>query len=157
MRQGISDDCARCRVAAPAAGVLVRCLRLAGHQVTPSRAAVIGAVVGQDRPFSAGELCAAVASASPAVGRATVFRTIDLLVAEGLLDRLYSLGSHVSYVVRDPAHPARPHHYLVCAACRGVTEIADDGLDDALRAVAGRHTFLAEGTLVEILGRCPAC
>lgn len=157
MRRMLSIDCEKCRVPVSDGATLVQRLRLAGHQVTPARAAVVRAVAAQARPFTAGQLCTAVATEAPSVGRATVFRTLELLEAEGLLDRLYSLGSHVSYVVRDPARPPRLHQYLVCAVCNGVTEIADHRLEGALLAVAGRHAFRAEGMLVEILGRCPAC
>jgi Fur family transcriptional regulator, ferric uptake regulator len=154
-------DCPRCRVPAPSAGSLVRRLRLAGYQVTPPRAAVLAAVAAQSRPFTAGDLCAAVAAGAPAVGRATVFRTLELLVTAGLLDRLYSLGPHVSYVVRGPARPpaGRPERvlYLVCAACNGAQEITDAGLTAALRDAAARHAWPTEGALVEIMGRCPAC
>jgi Fur family ferric uptake transcriptional regulator len=180
MRQGITQACASCHVPAPAAGTLEGRLRLAGHQVTPARRAVLGAVAAQTRPFTAGDLCAAVGAAAPSVGRATVFRTLDLLVDEGLLDRLYSLGPHVSYVPRDPSPPGPPAAgasgasgaeggatsgrppaghalYLVCATCHGAREIADAGLAAALLAAAARHAWPAEGALVEILGRCPAC
>jgi Fur family transcriptional regulator, ferric uptake regulator len=158
-------DCARCRVPVPSAGILARRLRLAGHQVTPPRAAVLAAVAAQTRPFTAGDLCAAVAAESPSVGRATVFRTLELLVTAGVLDRLYSLGPHVSYVVRAPAYQTEPQTerrpervlYLVCAACNGAQEIADAGLTAALRDAAARHAWPAEGALVEIMGRCPAC
>jgi Fur family transcriptional regulator, ferric uptake regulator len=179
MRQGITQACASCHVPTPAAGTLEGRLRLAGHQVTPARRAVLGAVAAQTRPFTAGDLCAAVGAMAPSVGRATVFRTLDLLVDEGLLDRLYSLGPHVSYVPRDPSPPGAPGApaggatgaggtapgrtpagqalYLVCATCHGAREIADAGLAAALRAAAARHAWPAEGALVEILGRCPAC
>jgi Fe2+ or Zn2+ uptake regulation protein len=158
MRQGISHDCARCRAPATGAVALARHLRLAGHQVTAARTAVLAAVAAQVRPFTAGDLCAAVAAAAPSVGRATVFRTLELLVAEGLLDRLYSLGPHVSYVARDPALGGRTGRagpgsatdaraervlYLVCATCHGAREIADDGLAAALRDAAARGARVA--------------
>ena len=168
MRQGISHDCAQCRAPATGAAALARHLRLTGHQVTAARAAVLAAVAAQVRPFTAGDLCAAVAAAAPSVGRATVFRTLELLVAEGLLDRLYSLGPHVSYVARHPARrragepdpdPARAHRalYLICAVCNGAQEIADAAVDSALQEAAARYAWPAEGALVEIMGRCPAC
>ncbi len=135
---------------------IVQRLQLAGHLVTPPRAAVVRAVAAQPRPFTASQLCAAVSEQSPSIGRATVFRTLDLLEQEGVLDRLHSLKGDASYVARDPQRPGQ-HHYLVCAACDGVTEVADPRLDTILRSVAAQHAFRAEGNLVEIFGRCPDC
>src|SRR6266542_7021167 len=109
MRQDLNnapsaDDCDKCRVPVSDGTSIVRHLRLAGHEVTPARAAVIQAVAAQPRPFTASQLCAAVAERAPSVGRATVFRTLELLAAEGMLDRLRSLSGDASYVARDPHH-----------------------------------------------------
>jgi Fe2+ or Zn2+ uptake regulation protein len=46
---------------------------------------------------------------------------------------------------------------LICAVCNGAQQIADDAVASALRDAAARHAWPAEGALVEIMGRCPAC
>jgi Fur family ferric uptake transcriptional regulator len=156
MRPTINADCERCQVPISDGGEIIQRLQLAGHLVTPPRAAVVRAIAAQPRPFTASQLCAAVAERSPSIGRATIFRTLELLEQEGILDRLHSLKGDASYVTRDPQRPRR-HHYLVCAACDGVTEVEDPRLDTLLHSVAARHAFRAEGHLVEIFGRCPEC
>ncbi|CAA9248033.1 MAG: hypothetical protein AVDCRST_MAG77-2988 [uncultured Chloroflexi bacterium] len=151
------DDCELCTVPVSDGAHIVRALRLAGYQVTPPRAAVVRAVAAQPRPFTAGHLCAAVAAHDPSVGRATVFRTLELLVDAGVLDRLHAVRGDASYVARDPSRPDQAHHYLVCSACDGVTKVEDADLRSLLGAVAARHAFRAEGGLLEITGRCQAC
>jgi Fur family ferric uptake transcriptional regulator len=138
---------------------LVRHLRLMGHQVTAPRAAVIDAVAAQERPFTAADLCAAVAARAPGVGRATVFRMLELLERARVVERVHTLSGGASYVVRDPARWAAdaPHQYLVCVACEGVTEVADTRLGAALQTVAHEHAFRPAGTLVEVFGRCETC
>jgi Fur family transcriptional regulator, ferric uptake regulator len=156
-RRGTVDDCELCTVPVSDGASIVRTLRLAGHQVTPPRAAVVRAVAAQARPFTAGHLCAAVAAHDPTVGRATVFRTLELLVDAGVLDRLHAVRGDASYIARDPLRPDQPHHYLVCSACDGVTKVQDDALSGLLSDVAARHAFRADGGLLEIVGRCAAC
>lgn len=151
------DDCELCTVPVSDGTSIVRALRLAGHQVTPPREAVVRAVAAQPRPFTAGRLCAAVAEHDPSVGRATIFRTLELLVDAGVLDRLHAVRGDASYVARDPSAPREPHHYLVCSVCDGVTKVEDASLSATLRAIAARHAFRAEGGLLEITGRCQAC
>ena len=151
------DDCKRCSVPVSDGRPIVRALRLAGHVVTPPREAIIRAVAAQPRPFTAGALCAAVAERNPSVGRATVFRTLELLEEAGVLDRLHAVRGDASYVARDPDRPGRPHQYLVCTACDGVTELEDPHLAALLQSAASARAFRAEGALVEILGRCQAC
>ncbi|MGH2355605.1 MAG: Fur family transcriptional regulator [Chloroflexota bacterium] len=156
MRPALTGDCLRCRAPVSDGRQIIHRLRLAGHQVTPARETVVQAVAAQPRPFTAGQLCAAVAERAPSIGRATVFRTLELLEAERLVDRLHSLRSGERYVVRDPERTGQ-HHYLVCSACDGVTEVGDSRLDALLRSLAKDHAFRPEGDLVEILGRCQAC
>lgn len=167
MRQALADpsegtassaaDCAQCQPAVLDARPIVRALRLAGHQVTPPRQVVIDAAVAHGRPFTAGELCASVAAAAPGVGRATVFRTLDLLAAERVVDRLHAAGGEQRYVLRDPERPEGPRHYLVCSACDRVTTLEDPELARTLASVTSRAAFQPETQLVEIVGRCRNC
>ena len=152
-----ADDCARCVVPTTDGSHIVAALRLAGHQVTPPREAVIRAVAAQARPFTAGQLCEAVSQSDPGVGRATVFRTLELLESAGVLDRLHAVRGDASYVARDPSSPHTTHQYLVCTACDGVTEVVDATLAALLQQVAARQSFRAERGLVEIVGRCQSC
>ncbi|HEU5318873.1 MAG TPA: transcriptional repressor [Chloroflexota bacterium] len=151
------QDCEVCVTPVSDGRHIVSALRLAGHAVTPPREAVIRAVAAQPRPFTAGALCAAVAARDPSVGRATVFRTLELLAEAGVLDRLHAVRGDASYVARDPDRPNRPHQYLVCTVCDGVTELEDPKLAALLRNAAAARAFRPEGALVEILGRCQAC
>lgn len=152
-----ADDCKRCVVPTTDGSHIVSALRLAGYQVTPPRAAVIRAVAAQSRPFTAGQLCEAVAGIDSGVGRATVFRTLELLESAGVLDRLHAVRGDASYVARDPSSPNATHQYLVCTACNGVTEVVDAGLASLLQQLAARQSFRAERGLVEIVGRCQSC
>lgn|GEM_PF-5917299 len=152
-----AEDCERCSVPVTDGSAIVRALRISGHVVTPPREAVIQAVAAQPRPFTAGHLCAVVAERSPSVGRATVFRTLELLEEARVLDRLHAVRGDASYVARDPEYPDRPHHYLVCSVCDGVTELKDPRLAELLRNVAAGQSFRPADALVEIVGRCQAC
>ena len=152
-----AEDCERCSVPVTDGSAIVRALRISGHVVTPPREAVIQAVAAQPRPFTAGHLCAVVAERSPSVGRATVFRTLELLEEARVLDRLHAVRGDASYVARDPEYPDRPHHYLVCTVCDGVTELKDPRLAELLRNVAAEQSFRPADALVEIVGRCQAC
>ena len=152
-----AEDCERCSVPVTDGRAIVRALRIAGHVVTPPREAVIQAVAAQPRPFTAGHLCAVVAERSPSVGRATVFRTLELLEEARVLDRLHAVRGDASYVARDPDYPDKPHHYLVCTVCDGVTEVDDPRLVALLQSVASGQAFRPDGALVEIVGRCQSC
>jgi Fur family transcriptional regulator, ferric uptake regulator len=87
------------------------------------------------------------------VDPSTVYRTLELLVAEGLVRRT-DLGT--GRALYEPAHE-HPHHHLVCARCGSVTHVHDDALGslrERLDAVAG--FALGEGELT-LTGLCADC
>ena len=128
-------------------------LRAAGHRSTHPRQIVIEAVVDQPSRFTAGELCDEVARRAPTVGRATVFRTMQLLAEAGVLERVHGDGGRDAYVVDTRGH----HHHMVCGSCRAVVSLEGCGLDDFLGSLANSYGFAADSHFVEIYGRCAAC
>lgn len=84
----------------------------------------------------------------------TVYRALEFLQEQGLVHRLSSLNAFIGC-----EHPGEYHHsqFLICRHCHGVVEIADTGIDSAIRRAAKTAGFAVEGAGVEISGLCPAC
>jgi len=136
-----------------AAAVMAR-LGDAGRKSTPARARVVAATLRRDSPFTAEEVVREVARSG--VGRATVFRTLDLLVSVGALSRVHGIedgGRCVRYTPCAPAH----HHHLVCRSCGRVEEIDLAGLDTKLAGIAKARGYAALGHTLEIAGICADC
>src|SRR5215211_3471962 len=93
-------------------------LRDQGFKITTPRFQVIEHVAGREQNFTAEELAGELS----AIGRATVYRTIKLMLDQGLLCRLIMGDGSVSYRMSHKAH----HHHLVCVTC-GATEDIDLG------------------------------
>ena len=128
-----------------------------GHRLTGPRRAVLEEVVSRDAPFTSAELLDAMQRQSPGIGRATVFRTLDLLARLGVVQRIHSDpggGRCHAYLACDDSH----HHHLICNRCGSVTDFAEDKALDALaREVERRTDFRIEGHRLEFMGICPAC
>jgi len=120
-----------------------------GHRVTAPRRTVVATILSWPGQFSAEEL----AEAMPDVGRATVFRTLKLLVELGVVCRVMLEGGHFRYRLSYPDH----HHHMVCLACGRVEDLVDGSLEATMRRVAQRSRFTAEGHWLEIYGRCLDC
>jgi Fe2+ or Zn2+ uptake regulation protein len=122
-----------------------------GYRLTSKRAAIAEAIAARPTQFTAREL---VDELKPhRIGRATVFRALDLLVQVGLLERLHGDLSCHSYTYCAPEH----HHHLVCTACGQVTSIVAGTVERELRNVARRAKFRPDRHHVEIFGLCHAC
>jgi len=128
-----------------------------GLRSTQPRRVVVDEIVRRDTPFTSTELLESVQSHSPGVGRATVFRTLDLLSRMGILQRIHrdaDGGPCHAYLACDDTH----HHHLICNACGHVTDFQEDATLDALVREVERHTaFKIEGHRLELVGLCPNC
>lgn len=70
---------------------------------------------------------------SPGVDPSTVYRTLDVFVAEGIA-RSCDLGDGRAYI--EPAHE-HFHHHVACRRCRAVVDLHDDALGHAELTLSG--------------------
>jgi Fur family transcriptional regulator, ferric uptake regulator len=133
---------------------IVESLAGAGRRLTGARRAVAEVIAAQPGHFTAEEVLAALRTLRPAPGRATVFRSLDLLTSLGLVERVdLPDGSH-AYVA---CKPAEHHHHVVCEQCGRSDEVADLGLSPILRRVEARTGYRIERHRLELFGVCAAC
>lgn len=129
-------------------------LDLARLRATAPRRAVIRAAMARGRPFTAQDLVRRLTPSG--VGRATVFRTLDLLVRLGVLSRMHAVEAGercVRYTRCEPEH----HHHLRCRACGRVEEIDLPALERQVARVARLRGFHALEHELEIDGLCREC
>jgi Fur family ferric uptake transcriptional regulator len=132
---------------------LVEALDRAGHRLTEPRRAVAGLIAARDGHFSAADLVEDARRARLDVGRATVFRALDLLTSMGLVERIDLPGGDHAYVACDPVH----HHHAICTRCGRALDVADHGLAEVLGEIGRRLGFRVTAHRLEIFGLCAAC
>lgn len=135
------------------AAAIVEALEGAGYRLTSPRRALAGLIAARDGHFTAEGLLGESRRRRLGVTRATVFRSLDVLAALGLVERLDLPSGGHAFVACEPAH----HHHVVCSSCGRSTEVEDDGLE-ALAAQIGRQTgYRVDTHRLELFGLCPAC
>lgn len=117
--------------------------------MTASRRAVVSAVARQRGHFTAEALAAAL----PAVGRATVYRTLKLLTEAEALCRVLMDDGSLHYRLSGPGH----HHHLVCVGCGAIQDFADSEIEKVVSRLARSSNFTVEGHWVDVYGRCSEC
>jgi Fur family ferric uptake transcriptional regulator len=125
----------------------------AGYRLTEPRRSLAALIADQEGHFTAAELVAAARSRRLGVGRATVFRTLEVLEEIGAVERLDLPSGEHAYVGCEPAH----HHHVVCSRCGRSTEIDDAGLRSVVREVARQTGYRVDEHRLELFGLCPAC
>ncbi|HLF03694.1 MAG TPA: transcriptional repressor, partial [Dehalococcoidia bacterium] len=88
---------------------LLETLEDRGCRDTMPRRAVVQAIAGKERHFTAEELREQL----PGVGRATIFRALKLLVESGVLCRVLLEDGNLHYQLSHRGH----HHHLLCVQC----------------------------------------
>ena len=128
---------------------LVQSLLGAGHRVTAPRRRLLSAVAGLGDQFTAEEL----AAAAPGVGRATVFRTLRLMLDLGIVCQVVLDDGALHYRLTSGGH----HHHISCSHCGAVIDFATCDIDDLLGELSRRTGYAIEAHRLEIYGRCAAC
>jgi Fe2+ or Zn2+ uptake regulation protein len=124
-----------------------------GYRITGPRRAVIDAVLGRARPFTAEQIVAELKRTTPELGRATVYRTLEILASVDVLTRFLQADGHPAYIVGVPGH----RHHLVCSDCGTVVAFTRCPIDDLVRDLSRDTDFAIQGHLLEVFGVCPAC
>jgi Fur family ferric uptake transcriptional regulator len=132
---------------------IVNALDLAGYRLTEPRRSLAALIADQDGHFTAAELVAEARARRLGIGRATVFRTLEVLVEIGAVERLdLPTGEH-AYVGCEPTH----HHHVVCSRCGRTSEIDDAELRTVVQDVARQTGYRVDEHRLELFGLCPAC
>lgn len=120
-----------------------------GYRSTAPRRALVRSVVANEGHFAAEELCRRL----PAVGRATVFRSLNLLVDAGILCRVLLEDGSLRYQLSHLGH----HHHLICTECGLSQDLLGCEIEDLLEQKTSQHGFQMDGHRLEVYGRCSRC
>lgn len=138
----------------PHCHTLIAQLRRRGCRITPQREMVIETIAHSGRHISAEEVYEEVRRRAPSMSLATVYRTLDFLVAEGLASKNDLGGGRVVYATVRHG----PHLHLVCRRCGRVYEVeAHSLLEDLGRQAQERYGFAADLQHLSIPGLCADC
>jgi Fur family ferric uptake transcriptional regulator len=86
------------------------------------------------------------------IGLATVYRTLNTLVADGLADSLVNAGESL---FRDCSKDH--HHHLICNSCGVAVEIEANQAEEWASKVANDHGFTDVSHTIDIFGTCKKC
>lgn len=128
-------------------------LEIRGEKLTEPRRVLIRHIFATHKHFDADELVNELQNAGSRVSRATVYRTLRLLVEAGLLREL-RLTNRTAYE-HDYGYPS--HDHLHCTECNKVVEFRNDEIRKLREQVSMEHGFRAVGHRFIVTGLCPTC
>jgi Fe2+ or Zn2+ uptake regulation protein len=133
-------------------GAFVRLCRARGVRVTAQRLAVYRALAEAPWHPTAHAVYRRLRAHLPSLAPATVYRVLDVLVAEGILRRVSTTGGAARFDAN-----LEPHHHLVCRVCGRLTDVFAGAIGPGRLAAAIPRDFVVEAVDVRIVGRCLRC
>lgn len=128
-------------------------LRQNGVRITPQRVAILEAITEKDGHITADEIFARINPLFPYVDISTVYRTLDFLTENGLLNVIDLGAGRAEYELVSRT----PHHHLVCRHCKQVTSIDYELVQPLRDALLDQYGFAADIRHFAIFGLCRVC
>ena len=126
----------------------------AGYRLTEPRRAVAELIAAREGHFAAADLIEDARIRRLGIGRATIFRVLDLLTELEVLERVDLPSGEHAYV---PCRPRRHHHHIICERCGRVADVGDQGILSTVGDIERRTGWRIASHRLELYGRCPHC
>lgn len=126
-----------------------------GYRLTTPRERIVDQALRHDRPFTAEQLVAELRDQPDAagIGRATVYRTLEILASVDVLSRVIQPSGGAAYVVDAPGH----RHHLVCSSCGSTVSFTSCPVDALVQHLTADTRYAIHDHLLEVFGTCPEC
>jgi len=123
-----------------------------GLRKTTQRDAIIEAAFSTTEHYTAEELLLMARKVDPSVSRATIYRTLPLLVECGVLKEM-DFGKDYKYY--DPNYNEHPHHnHLICVDCHKIVEFEDQHIELLEDCISKRLGFSPSMKSLRIEASC---
>ena len=125
--------------------------RVRGTKQAEALASVLDSLPGF---WSAQQIHAELRRRGERIGLTTVYRHLQVLSEDGLLDTIRDAGGETLYRrCRSAVH----HHHLICRICGTSVEVEGRAVERWAEKVAAEAGFTAVDHTVELFGLCPRC
>lgn len=131
---------------------LAQKLKAGGYKLTPARLAVIEVLEAEVEHLNHAQILEEGKKIYPRLSRATVYRTMELLVELNLVRPLYLNDATQRFISASGGH-----HHLVCASCGRTIEFDHCTVTQLADQLAEKYRFYICSHLLEFQGLCETC
>lgn len=131
-------------------------LREAGLRHAEARKRVVDLLATEPCALSAVEIEDALRRQGERIGRASIYRALELLAEHGLVDRVV-VGPGLARFERSLPGGEHHHHHLVCEQCGRLVAFDDAGLERAIDRLSDRLGVRVKHHEVLLRGACSDC
>jgi Fur family ferric uptake transcriptional regulator len=129
-------------------------LKQQGLKWTSERERVFQEASAMEGHFEAEELAYHLRKKGSRISKATVYRTLPLLVKSGFIKEVIHGEKHLHY---EHVHDEDRHDHLICLKCGKIIEFKEPALRKIEEKVCEENQFQPQKILIEIFGYCKNC
>jgi Fur family ferric uptake transcriptional regulator len=124
-------------------------------KATPQRLDVLKLLLTSDEHLDAEEIYQRLMRRKKNVSRATIYRTLEVLVENEFVRKLDFGDGRMRY--EHNQNPEKHHDHMVCQVCGKVIEFFNPQIEDLQELVAEQHQFVMLAHTMHIYGLCSDC
>ena len=129
-------------------------LRRDGLKYTPQRVAVLKEIIKDQQHRECEDIYLALRQEGRHVSRATVYRTMDILVKNDFARKMEIGDGRARYESKVDS----PHHdHLVCTCCGNIVEFVNQDIENLQTKIAKRYHFKLQRHIHQLFGLCRKC
>ena len=132
-------------------------LRGAGLRLTRERDRILSEIYRFDGHFRPEDLLIRFRNRGSRVSRATIYRTLDLLVETGLVRKEGFPGGGAHYERAHKVQGHNHHDHLYCTACEAIFEFHNEEIERLQEQVCAHFEFEPHSHSHQISGLCRDC
>ncbi len=127
-------------------------LRSRGYRITPQRKAILACLHDTPGHLSPAEIYEYVRQTTARVTEATVYRTLDFLAENNLIQPSLNTNGHLVYEMA-----GHDHHHLICRSCGANVEIEHSLVQKLYRQLEAKSGYRLTAGHLTFFGLCPSC
>ena len=123
-------------------------------KLTRERIEVLNEVFSSHDHFGPEQLYIRLRSSGSKASRASVYRTLNLLVESGLVEKVTRTDKGNVY---EHTFGHRHHDHMICSRCNRVIEFYSENLEKLQEEICKKNNFSGMSHILEIRGCCETC
>lgn len=124
-----------------------------GYRLTEARRAVVEIMANSTQALTPIEIFDEARGAHPALGLVTVYRTLEALEEQSLIQRVHQPQGCQAFITA----PAGHQHLLLCRKCGETALFEGDDLETLIKSIARKTGFEISEHWLQLFGLCPGC
>lgn len=125
-----------------------------GLKLTRERIAILEEVFSFHGHFDPEHLYSRIKGSGSKASRASVYRTLNLLVESGLVEKVTRTDKCNVY---EHTYGHGHHDHMICDICREVIEFYSEKLENLQNEICKKNSFTGTTHILEIRGYCEKC